>query len=119
MRKPALTPEQRQLRARIAAHASWANTADPTARTAAARNASYTRFEKEVDPEGALSPAERARRADHARKAYFQALALKSARARAARSAGRRGRNQHVSEAERFRAELEASRAEVGGDDAA
>lgn len=46
------------------------------------------RFEREVDPEGVLSDAERARRAGHAKKAYFMRLALKSAQARAKRSRG-------------------------------
>ena len=40
------------------------------------------RFEREVDPDGVLSPEERARRAGHARKAYFTRLALQSAKAR-------------------------------------
>lgn len=40
------------------------------------------RFETQVDPEGRLSPAERSRRAEHARKAHFKRLALKSAQAR-------------------------------------
>jgi hypothetical protein len=40
------------------------------------------RFDKQVDPHGLLSPAERARRAEHARKAYFLALSVKSANAR-------------------------------------
>jgi hypothetical protein len=40
------------------------------------------RFERQVDPDGVLSPAERARRAGHARKAYFTRLALRSAQAR-------------------------------------
>ncbi|MGY1695450.1 transposase [Geodermatophilus sp. SYSU D00814] len=38
--------------------------------------------EREVDPDGVLSPAERARRAGHARTAYFTRLALRSAQAR-------------------------------------
>ncbi len=41
------------------------------------------RFENQVDPHKTLAPDERARRAQHARKAYFQRLALQSARARA------------------------------------
>jgi hypothetical protein len=77
-----LTPAQRTLRARIAAHSSWANTADPAARTAPARAAAMERFEREVDPDGVLPEAERKRRAEHARKAYFSRLALKSAKAR-------------------------------------
>jgi hypothetical protein len=56
--------------------------------TAAARKAFADRFEREVDPDGVLSPAERARRAESARKAHFTRLALASSRARAARKAG-------------------------------
>ena len=82
-----LTPQQRSLRARLAAHTSWANTTDRAARTAAARKASMDRFDRLVDPDGVLPPAERALRAAHARKAYFARLALRSARARRARRA--------------------------------
>lgn len=83
-----LTPEQRSLRASIAAHTQWSREPDPTARTATARQAFLERFEREVDPDGALEPAERARRAEHLRKAYFKGLALKSARARRQRAQG-------------------------------
>jgi hypothetical protein len=51
--------------------------------TASARSAFLRRFEDEVDPQRALSPEERTRRAGHARSAYFQRLALASGRARA------------------------------------
>ncbi len=78
----------RSLIARLAAHESWARTADPTARTAPARRALLDRFEREVDPDGVLSPTERARRAGHARKAYFIRLALQSAKARRKASGG-------------------------------
>jgi hypothetical protein len=40
------------------------------------------KFEREVDPNNELSPAERAIRAEHLRKAHFKRLALKSARSR-------------------------------------
>ena len=70
------------LRGRMGAHALHAKVADPTAHTAPARKAFLDRFEREVDPDGILSPAERARRAEHARKAYFGRLALASAKAR-------------------------------------
>lgn len=72
----------RSLIARLAAHESWARTADPSARTAPARRAMLERFEHQVDPDGVLPPAERARRAGHARQAYFARLALRSAQAR-------------------------------------
>lgn len=80
--------------ARIAARTRWAHTDDPAAHTAAARAAFLDRFEREVDPDGTLLPHERARRAEHARKAYFQRLALRSARSRAATAAGRRAAKQ-------------------------
>ena len=79
-----LTPEQRRLRARIAAYALHASH-DPRETTKAARDAFMARFERQVDPEGTLPEAERRRRADAAKKAYFNALALKSARARGGR----------------------------------
>lgn len=76
----------RTLAAQIAAHESWAHTSDRSARTAPARAALMARFEAEVDPAGTLPPDERARRAEHARKAYFLRLSLKSAKARRART---------------------------------
>ncbi|HET6920509.1 MAG TPA: hypothetical protein VFI46_13735 [Jiangellaceae bacterium] len=79
---PAKSPADRTLIARIGAHESWARTPDRAARTAPGRAAFFDRFEREVDPDGVLTPAERARRAEHARKAYFAGLALKSAQAR-------------------------------------
>jgi hypothetical protein len=77
-----LTPSERSLRGALGAHISWAHTEDRTARTAPARNAFNDRFEREVDPDGKLSPSERARRAESARRAYFTRLALQSAKAR-------------------------------------
>lgn len=74
-----LTPAERSLRAKLAAHAAHAQ---GKTNTAPARAAFLDRFDHEVDPEGVLPPAERARRAEHARKAYFTRLALKSAQAR-------------------------------------
>jgi len=76
-----LSPELRTLRARVAAHSKWAKT-DPVEGTAAARAAFLDRFSREVDPDGLLPSAERARRAEHARQAYFTKLAFKSAQAR-------------------------------------
>ena len=83
-----LPPELRSSYARLAAHAQWAQTDDWSARTATARKAFMDRFDRQVDPAGTLAPADRARRAESAKRAYFLGLALKSARARAARKAG-------------------------------
>lgn len=76
------TDAERRLAAQIAAHESWAHTPDRSARTAPARAAMLAKFEHEADPDGSLLPAERARRAEHLRKAHFQRLALKSAQSR-------------------------------------
>ena len=67
------------------ANIRWAHEPDRTAATAPARDALEARFEREVDPDGTLPPDERAKRARNARKAYYQALAIKSAKARARR----------------------------------
>lgn len=80
------TPAERKLQAQLAAHTSWANTPSRSTRTAKARSTFLARFEHEVDPEGLLRPAERLRRAESARKAYFAGLALKSAQARRERA---------------------------------
>ncbi len=72
----------------MAAHHLHAGISDETAHTAPTRAAFLARFEREVDPGGVLEPSERARRAEHARKAYFLRLALASAHARAARRGG-------------------------------
>jgi hypothetical protein len=69
------------LAARVAAHSMHAkHNAQET--TAAGRAAFMARFEQEVDPDSVLDLAERARRAEHARKANFSKLALLSAKAR-------------------------------------
>ncbi len=56
--------------------------------TKAAREVFLTSFEREVDPDGTLDPKERARRAEHARKAHFARLALLSAQKRSERKRG-------------------------------
>ena len=82
MPRSSLTPEQRSLRAALASYVSWAATPDPTARTEAARRAANSRFLDQVDPERLLPEPDRVRRAEHARKAHFLRLALKSSQAR-------------------------------------
>jgi hypothetical protein len=64
----------KNVNARIAAEISWARTADRSARTRPARQAFLKRFEREVDPDGKLPPDERARRANHALRAYMLQL---------------------------------------------
>ena len=80
-----LSPTQRTLRAKLAAHSLHASV-DSCVHTQPGRKAFLERFEREVDPDGVLNPAERARRADQAKKAYFVGLALKSSKAHAKKS---------------------------------
>lgn len=77
-----MTPAQRVLRAKVAAHSSWAATGNRAARTAAARRAAMDRFARLVDPEGVLPEAERAERAESARRAHYARMAAASAAAR-------------------------------------
>lgn len=85
-RVPTLTPAERSLRAKVAAHERWKNT-DPAAASEAARRRIFDRFEQEV-PAEITDPAERARRAEHALKAHMARLALASSVARRRKKAG-------------------------------
>ncbi len=79
----------RTLIARIASHTSWANTTDRAARTEPARRGLLDKFARQVDPDGVLAPAERERRAEAARKAFYLSMSRKSAEARRKRAAER------------------------------
>jgi hypothetical protein len=76
-----LTPTERSLRAKAAAHTKWAHH-DPVAGTAKARATFLQSFIDKVDPDRTLPEAERLRRAESARSAHFADLAYRSARAR-------------------------------------
>lgn len=80
-----MTPQsQRSMVARIAANSRWATEPDRRAATRPGTDGLLARFEREVDPNGELTPDERRRRALSARKAHMQRLALRSAQKRAA-----------------------------------
>jgi hypothetical protein len=74
-----LSPTERTLRARMAAHAMHA--AGKTSTTAATA-AFLAKFEAQVDPNSELAPAERRRRAEHARSSHMARLGLRAAKAR-------------------------------------
>ena len=76
-----LTPAERTLRARLAAHALHAQV-DSRTHSQPARDAFMARFEQQVDPNRELDNAERRRRAESAKRAYFTRLAYLSSRAR-------------------------------------
>jgi hypothetical protein len=80
-----MTPEQRRLRAQIAANTRWSR---PMAREDAAdtaRSAFYTRLEHQVDPQGKLPPGERDRLVRAAARAF--SARLNSAKSRKHRPA--------------------------------
>ncbi len=74
-------PKDASLRGKIGAYSLHASR-DSREITAPARRAFLARFEAQVDPDGTLPPAERARRAEAAKKAHFARLAYLSAKAR-------------------------------------
>jgi hypothetical protein len=73
-----LSPAEMALRGRIGAYALHSRH-DPRETTAKARATFLEGFERQVDPDGTLSLAERQRRAEFARKAHFARLAIVSA----------------------------------------
>ena len=72
-----MTPRQRKLRAQIGAYALHAM---GKTSTTAARAAFLGKFAAQVDPDGTLSPEERAHRAEAAKKLYFARLRLKASK---------------------------------------
>lgn len=70
----AIPEAERRLRASIAAHDSWANTENRSARTAPARRALEEKYLREADGDPV--------RAEHLRKAHYARLSLKSAQSR-------------------------------------
>jgi hypothetical protein len=90
MADDAMNPGERALRARIGAYAMHGRN-DARETTAKARAAFLARFERLADPEGRLPLAERQRRAQQLRSAYFARLALASAKARRARHPAAKG----------------------------
>jgi hypothetical protein len=78
----ALTPEQRSLRASIAAHSMHA-VHDSRITTANGRAAFLAKFVRQVDDRvPGLPDDERLRRAEHLLRAHMQKLALKSSKVR-------------------------------------
>lgn len=86
-----------KLYGRIGGLTAWA-TLDPEVMVGPAHRGFRARFERLVDPDGLLDPAERAKRAERAMTAHMLELAARSAESRRQRrtdgpsSAGRRSR---------------------------
>jgi hypothetical protein len=75
-----VTPEQRRLRAQIAANCRWARPMSREDQAEAARCAMRKRLEQQVDPLGELAPDERERRVRAAARALSARLNLAKAR---------------------------------------
>jgi hypothetical protein len=84
----ASSSDDRVLIARIAAAERWARERDRTAATEMARRGLIAKFEREVDPDGTLDPAERARRVEHLRRAQLLRASRAAAAARRSRRSG-------------------------------
>jgi hypothetical protein len=78
-----LNPERAALLGRVGGHTTQSRH-DSREITEPARAAFLERFEREVDPDLVLPETERQRRAEHARKAHFARLALRSVEIRRA-----------------------------------
>jgi hypothetical protein len=80
-----LSPTERTLRAKIGAHSLHA-LHDSRITSAPGRSAASEKLNErllsEIDPNDELTDAERARRLEHARSAYFSKLALQRSKAR-------------------------------------
>jgi hypothetical protein len=79
-----MTPGERTLRARAAAYEMHAKHGSQKA-ALRGQAALLAKFERQIDPDGLLTPEERRRRAMHARRAHMARLALASARSRRAK----------------------------------
>jgi len=101
---PARDPNERQLIAAMASNTRWALEPDRRRATAPARAGLLARFEREADPDGQLTPNERAYRAEKLLQAHMLRMSLKAATAR------RRKR-----EAEQQIREAETALVELGG----
>jgi hypothetical protein len=75
------TSAERSAWVRLGAHVLH-GTHDSREITAPAPRAFLDKFEQQVGPDGEIEPIERARRAEHPRKAHMQRLAMKSVAAR-------------------------------------
>jgi hypothetical protein len=72
------TSTERMLAARAAAYARWSRTADTADANAPMRDARLAPFEAQVDPDGKLTPDERWRRAEQARKVFMTDMARRA-----------------------------------------
>ncbi len=80
----AVDPTVRAVAARVAALTRWSKVDNPSAATAPARRGLIAKFEREVDPDGELNPAERSKRVERAQLAHMNRMSLAAAAKRRA-----------------------------------
>lgn len=84
-----MTSAQRSLASSAAALRRWAGANSPEARragTQAARDAQRSKWARQVDPDGTLSPAELAAAVERLQRAHQRRMTLASAQARSGRA---------------------------------
>lgn len=80
----------RQLAASIGSLTRWSHTPNPTDRTEAlapARRGLESKWARQADPDGLMSPADRATAVEALKRAHYRRMALASARARRGQTA--------------------------------
>lgn len=82
------TPAERRLKAQLAAHTRWSKTVNRTEATAPAREGLLIKFEKQVDPNGELTPEARRKMAENARNAHLKRMAYRASTSRRRRQQG-------------------------------
>lgn len=80
------SPQDRVLRARIAASERWGHTHDRVRATEPARRGLLAKFERLADPDNELPADERARCAEHLMRAHMMRMSRAAAAARRRRS---------------------------------
>ncbi|MFC9089023.1 hypothetical protein [Nocardiopsis dassonvillei] len=83
-------PTRRRQIASMAANVSWSRTAVRAERLAPANRAREQKWERLVDPDGAMKPADRVRAAESARKAHYQRISALGVEARRRKAAAAR-----------------------------
>lgn len=85
-----MTPDEHRQWSKVGADISWANTADRTKRTSAAREGLQAKFEREVrEKHGELPPDAHAKCVESLRRAYYRRIALIRVQNQAAKNAAK------------------------------
>ena len=101
-----LTPDERRMRAQIAAASRWAKTDDRKQATAKARSGLRAKFEREADPAGTLAPDKLEYRVQQLMRAHMLRMSLKAKKARRAAAEARQASRDAAREERQAAAEV-------------